>query len=100
MVKLRKSAILMERKLFIDNMSATAKNVISSSNALFEPKNSASILSSVNRFSTTLEPLFEQAPFYTPVMEKTLDHSRESVRQFIKTIAQLFGNITTTLECV
>lgn len=90
----------MERELFIDNVSSAANNMFTSSRALFEPKNSAQFLSTINKFSNSLDPLFERAPEYTPLIEETLDHSRESVRQFIKSVAQLFGSITTTLECI
>jgi hypothetical protein len=33
-------------------------------------------------------------------MEETVEHSRESVRQFIKAGSQLYGSISLTLEAV
>ena len=87
-----------DRKLFQENVLSGTKNVMSSSKFLFEPKTVPITISITNNFSQNLEDLFEQAPYYTPVMEETLEYSRESVRQFIKSVSQLFGSISSTLE--
>ncbi|KAH0787438.1 hypothetical protein GPJ56_008633 [Histomonas meleagridis] len=87
-----------DRKLYKENVLLGTKNLLSSSKVLFEPRAAQTTIEITNNFSQNLEDLFEQAPYYTPVMEETLENSRESVRQFIKTVSQLFGSISSTLE--
>lgn len=84
--------------LFGGRMSLGAKNVIASSCDLFEPVYLSQTQHSAMAFASTLENLLDDAPQATPQMEETLEHARESVRQFIKTASQLYGSIGTTLE--
>lgn len=87
-----------DRALFQHKMTIATKNVISSAHELFEPTYLASTQRSAMNFANSLEALLESAPHMAPIMEDTLDHSRESVRQFIKTASQLYGSIGTSLE--
>jgi hypothetical protein len=81
-------------------MVSGAQNVIGGSKDLFEPASIGATFQTAGRFAAATESLLDAAPSYGPRMGQSLDHSRESVRQFIKTAAQLFGRITVALEAV
>jgi hypothetical protein len=89
-----------DRALFGRKMVAGAQNVIGSSKELFEPPTVGATFQTAGRFAAATESLLDAAPSYGPKMGESLDHSRESVRQFIKTGAQLFGSISVALEAV
>ncbi|KAK8846213.1 hypothetical protein M9Y10_020219 [Tritrichomonas musculus] len=89
-----------DHALFNQKMTAGTKNVILGANAVFGTNNCHKTIEAANRFAKELEGLLSQAPLYTPQLEDNLDHSRESVRQFIKTASELYGNISLTLESV
>jgi hypothetical protein len=86
--------------LFNQKMVSGVQNVISSSKNLFVPAFIATTFQTAGRFAGTTESLLDGAPTYGPKMAQSLDHSRESVRQFIKTASELFGRISVTLESV
>ena len=87
-----------DRALFHQKTSTGFSSVLTGANEIFGPSNSAATQAAAQRFANSLDELMSKAPLYTPDMEDTLDKSRESVRQFIKTASQLFGNISITLE--
>jgi hypothetical protein len=89
-----------DRALFGRKMVSGAQDVIGSSKELFEPVAIGATFQSAGRFAAATESLLDAAPSYGPKMGQSLDHSRESVRQFIKTGAQLFGQISVALEAV
>jgi hypothetical protein len=86
--------------LFRRKMGGGAQSVISGSKDLFEPPVIATTFQTAGRFASATEALLDSAPTYGPKMSQSLDHSRESVRQFIKTASQLFGRISVALESV
>jgi hypothetical protein len=89
-----------DRALFGRKMSSGAQGVISSSKDLFDPAIIGATFQAAGRFAAATESLLDAAPSHAPTMGQSLDHSRESVRQFIKTAAQLFGRISVSLEAV
>ena len=89
-----------DQVLFNQKMNDATKNVIAGSNDIFGPNTTQPLELAATRFANAIDNLLNQAPQCTPLIEDTLDHSRESVRQFIKTASQLYGNISLTLESV
>jgi hypothetical protein len=85
---------------FDRNVAQGAKNVIASVNDLFVPSQLTQIQQTAQRFASTLDLYLDPAPQCTSGMEDTLDHSRESVRQFLKTGSQIYGSISMSLESV
>jgi hypothetical protein len=88
------------KELFLAKMRQGTQNLLSSSKELFEPPSLNAAQASIARFGNTLEDPMERAPQCSRELENILDHSRESVRQFIKAASQLFGTISITLESV
>jgi hypothetical protein len=89
-----------DKAAFDNRLSLGAKNIISSSRELFEPAPLAHTQQTARRFAGVLELLLEPAPDYVPAMEEVLEHSRESVRQFIKAGSQIYGDISLALDSV
>lgn len=89
-----------DHALFNQKMTAGTKNVMLGANSVFGTNNCHKTIEAANHFAKELEGLLSQAPQCTPQIEDMLDHSRESVRQFIKTASELYGNISLTLETV
>jgi hypothetical protein len=87
-------------ELFSRKMVSGAQNVIGGSKDLFEPALIATTFQTAGRFAAATEHLLDGAPAQGPKMAQSLDHSRESVRQFIKTASELFGRISVALETV
>jgi hypothetical protein len=85
---------------FDRNLTQGAKNVIASVNDLFEPSQLLQIHQTSQKFAATLDSLLDPALQHTPGMEETLEHSRESVRQFLKTGSQIYGSVSMSLEGV
>ena len=89
-----------DASLYTQKVVLGTKDVIESSKAVFEPQNQDPEQSPAISFAMSLEGIMDEAPNYTPKMEKTLDKSTETVRGFIKTASQLFGKISNTLESI
>jgi len=88
-----------EKLYFRKKMVLGTNDVIASSKNIFEP------LVPINqnpaiKFAMSLEGIIDRAPEYAPHMDQTLEKSRDSVRNFIKTASQLFGKISNNLESV
>jgi hypothetical protein len=90
----------LDSALFEKRMTAGTKNVIASAKDLFSPPFIPATISSLTKFATVVEPLIEGAPTSSTKMGESLEHSRESSRQFIKSASQLFGEISVTLAKV
>jgi hypothetical protein len=85
---------------FDRNLVQGTKNVLASAHDLFSPSQLAQVHQTAQKFAATLDLFFDPATECTPGMEETLEHSRESVRQFLKTGSQIYGSISMALEAV
>jgi hypothetical protein len=88
------------KDLFSGKLDQGARNVLSSARELFECTSGVNIWRTADRFASVLESVLEPAPSLVDGMDASLEHSRESVRHFIKAGSQIYGSISLVLASV
>jgi late competence protein required for DNA uptake (superfamily II DNA/RNA helicase) len=87
-----------DKNLFDRRLVSGTKNIFGSAKELFDPPVVATTHQTLTKFAATLDALVEPALEVTPVMDDTLEHSCDSVRQFLKAGSQIYGSISMSLQ--